>query len=240
MNCDTIYCILSYLPFDEVLKCGLVNHQFAISSQNELIWKRLSRKDYENLINNNHRISYKSYYKLDKFLCLYQRDVLKIEHELSLFCANITNLPDEIYLLTELRFLHLSGNELSLLPTVISSLTNLQELDLAYNNFEIVPREVLALTNLRVLSLNGNKLTNISEELCMLKNLNQLYLQRNKLLKLPDGISELTNLVRMDIEYNKFDSLPLGMTALTKLERIYADSTQLNLFDSGLMPKVIH
>lgn len=83
--------------------------------------------------------------------------------------------------LTGLRYLDLTGNNLTRLPACVATFKELVWLGLNFNRLEQLPEEIGALTQLRCLYLRGNALT-----------------------KLPDRIGELKSLVELDLSGNAF------------------------------------
>jgi adenylate cyclase len=96
-------------------------------------------------------------------------------------------LPDETFhpisLMTELRILNLSFNELYEIPSrVLAKSALLEELYLSGNMLTTLPEDDMArLSNLRALHLNGNKLQTLPAELGQLKRLQYLDVGNNQL-----------------------------------------------------------
>src|SRR6266516_2542947 len=67
----------------------------------------------------------------------------------------LTQLPPELWQLTNLQELVLVENQLSQLPSEIGQLTNLQEFSLYQNQLSQLPSELWQLTNLQKLYLNS-------------------------------------------------------------------------------------
>jgi hypothetical protein len=104
----------------------------------------------------------KNYYIYDKnsgyiigenFTCYIRNKHIR---ELSLSLR--TEIPPEIYFLTELESLNLSFNYLSSLPNSINTLSKLKNIDLSWNEFNKVPTTLLELENLELIDLRNNKL----------------------------------------------------------------------------------
>ena len=81
--------------------------------------------------------------------------------ELNLYNNNLTHLPVEIGLLTQLTNLYLSYNNLTQLPVEIGLLTQLTKLYLVRNQLTHLPVEIGQLTQLTELYLTGNPIENL-------------------------------------------------------------------------------
>jgi len=75
---------------------------------------------------------------------------------LTIKSSGLTELPEEISMLTHLEELNLSGNELRSLPHSFSSLLRLRRLNLDSNSFEEFPDLVKKMKTLSHLSIDGN------------------------------------------------------------------------------------
>jgi Leucine-rich repeat (LRR) protein len=165
MEADIIFCIFGHLTFFDIIRYALVNKQINNISKNELLWKRMSERDYPGIIDSEYVKNYRGYYKLFKFL----RSTHKFNYAttktkfLTISGIDIKSLPREICLLTNLQELYLHNNNLSVLPTELSRLTNLVRLDLDYNELESIPNELSSLTNLHTLFVSGSQVRLIPE-----------------------------------------------------------------------------
>ena len=92
-------------------------------------------------------------------------------------------VPAEIWQLTSLELLHLSGNQLTRVPAEVGQLTSLTMLGLGDNQLTTVPAEIGQLTSLTTLHLEGNQLTSVPAEIGQLTSLTVLYLGWNKLTR---------------------------------------------------------
>ncbi|KAJ3072976.1 hypothetical protein HDU98_002458 [Podochytrium sp. JEL0797] len=93
-------------------------------------------------------------------------------------------LPDELFLLSQLSTLQLNSNALvSQIPTSIGNATNLRIVDLSFNQLNgVIPNEVGNLVGLEQLRLSSNSLTGpIPSSLGTLTQLSDLNLQNNHL-----------------------------------------------------------
>jgi hypothetical protein len=125
---------------------------------------------------------------------------------LSLYDCKLTEIPEGIEELINLKNLYLGNNQLTNLPEWIKELINLQKLDLSFNKLTSLPEGIRVLINLEVLDLSDNKLTSLPEGISELKNLQSLYLGYNGLTSLPEWIKELKKLRSEYYQGNQFTS----------------------------------
>ena len=155
---------------------------------------------------------------------------------LDLTCCGLSELPDELWDLPDLRMLYLGNN---------SSLSDLEEMGVRAsenNHILILPRNIERLKNLQVLSLAGNYLTDTGEPPLSMKKLIHLDAFDIGLLQLPDllliptlrGLGfncqekflpeefiSLTSLRELYLTRSKIIALPENIDALTQLEALY-------------------
>lgn len=113
---------------------------------------------------------------------------------LNLSKLSLTELPPELFELTELRVLWLSDNQLTHLPPEIGALTNMVRLRLNKNQLAALPPEFGALTELRELWLHDNQLAALPDTFWQLIQLRTLVLSGNCLTELPATIAQLREL----------------------------------------------
>ena len=135
---------------------------------------------------------------------------------LSLMKCNLTKIPKEVWLLTNLEWLDLYLNNLQELPKDIGRLENLEWLDLSNNNLQTVPKEIGQLQNLEWLDLSNNNLQTVPKEIGQLQNLERLYLSNNNLQTVPKEIGQLQNLERLKITANPIPDLVLNCGGLNR------------------------
>jgi hypothetical protein len=116
---------------------------------------------------------------------------------------NISDLPKEIGLLSNLQKLDLSHNKIVNLPKEIGLLSNLQILDLNHNKIVNLPKEIGDLSDLKELNLGSNNIVNLPKEIGNLFNLQRLLLPHNNIKNLPKEIINLRNIEHADLSYNK-------------------------------------
>ncbi|MBN1120559.1 MAG: leucine-rich repeat domain-containing protein [Anaerolineae bacterium] len=151
----------------------------------------------------------------------------------------ISEVPDEVFELTGLRYLYLDRNQLAELPPEIGQLTALRRLYLNENQLTELPSEIGLLSNLEVLDLSGNQLAELPAEIGQLASLETLAASQNRLTALPEEVSQLSNLSYLDLWDNQLTVLPSEIGQLSNLTRLdirdnritelSADIGQLNL-----------
>ena len=137
------------------------------------------------------------------------------------------SLPRELYLLSELTALNLTGNDHleGTLSSDIRLLSNLEVFDVFNCSFSgSIPTELALLSSLMQLDLSRNRMTGtLPTELCRLPNLRHLGLG-NIILSgpLPTDLGNLSStLIWLDLSYNHFTgALPSELGQLTLLEHL--------------------
>src|SRR6266487_1297859 len=140
----------------------------------------------------------------------------------------LTQLPPELWQLTNLQELYLENNQLSQLPPEIGQLTNLQTLVIHHNQLSQLPLELGQLTNLQRLDLDNNQLSQLPAEIGQLSNLQKLYLDNNQLSQLPAEVGQLTTLHKLSFTNNQLSLLPPELWQLTNLQKLWLDNNLLD------------
>jgi Leucine-rich repeat (LRR) protein len=104
--------------------------------------------------------------------------------------------PEKVYKLS------LAGTKLKEIPEAVFLMTNLQMLDLSKNKLSKVPPEIGRLKKLQFLSFYQNKIRVLPSEMNNLVNLSTLYLGRNRLTEVPAWFGGLGKLRKLDLSYN--------------------------------------
>lgn len=161
---------------------------------------------------------------------------------LNLNSKGLTEVPDEVWQLKNVKTLVLNGNQLTTVSPGIANLGNsLTRLYLTGNKLLSLPPEIKELSNLVELYLNHNQLTSLPNEIWHLKSLQildlsqnplgqlppqienladsltQLCLTETKLLALPTEIGKLHNLTKLQLNNNKLTEIPNEFWQLTNL-----------------------
>jgi hypothetical protein len=132
----------------------------------------------------------------------------------------LTEFPDAVLQLTNLKILNLSWNQITAIPEAIGQLLNLTQLNLHSNQITSIPEELGQLSNLTQLDLRSNQITSIPENLGQLSNLTQLYLGNNQITSIPEDLGQLSNLTELSLIYNQITAIPEAIRGMEKLEKL--------------------
>lgn len=143
---------------------------------------------------------------------------------LSLSSNRLTSLPESIGQLTQLRTLRLNSCPLTSLPESIGQLTNLAELSLGRvlgerGDATAVLDPIGALSGLQWLDLRGNGLTELPSSMAQLRNLRSLNIESNDLRHLPRWMTQL-NLTYLCASTNPFDGFPAVLFEMDRLQNL--------------------
>ena len=117
----------------------------------------------------------------------------------------LTEIPSEIFELTHLQKLNLSGNKINYLPSEISKLEKLTHLDISFNELQNLPEEIGKLTKLLELKLSQNQIASLPNNIGSLNSLQILFLDSNRLNDIPEEIINSTNnYLTINLEKNLF------------------------------------
>jgi signal recognition particle receptor subunit beta len=158
--------------------------------------------------------------------------------ELNFWGWKLTELPESIGELTQLRSLNLCYNKLATLPDSISNLTQLQSLYLLSNTLSVLPEGIGKLTHLTSLRLDDNQLTELPESLGNLTQLRYLKLDSNQLTALPESLNKLKELEELVLADNPL-RLPDWIGELSKLKVLALGWTNTPGIHLGSIPQSI-
>jgi hypothetical protein len=155
-------------------------------------------------------------------------------------CA-LTEIPEEVFELTQLRTLILGKNyqssedssrrnRITFLPLELSLLKNLEGIGLGFNDLTDFPIVLTNLPRLQTLMLNGNPLTILSPEISQVRHLRILGLGNTGLIELPEAIGELRRLKVLGLANNQLSSLPHSIKKLQFLEQLGLAGNRLKAF----------
>jgi hypothetical protein len=125
--------------------------------------------------------------------------------KLNFSSVDIAQIPNELLGLTNLTYLDLGGNQLTMLSDAVGNLENLKHLDLSSNQLIHLPTQLGMLINLTFLDLSDNQLEELPYSIDNLSSLTYLDLSDNQ-LDLTDDIIEIVrkmrNLTYLDVSGN--------------------------------------
>eukprot|EP01080_Neovahlkampfia_damariscottae_P005563 gene5563-9381_t len=120
-------------------------------------------------------------------LNLHQNKISKLPNEIcqlplqefTVFRNQLTEIPDNIYELDQLKCLYLQQNQIKTLPDGMQKMINLEEIDLFENQLKNIPNWIGNLTHLKKLSLESNDLKILPGEIKLLRELVDLNVENN-------------------------------------------------------------
>jgi Leucine-rich repeat (LRR) protein len=139
----------------------------------------------------------------------------------------LSEFPDAVLQLTNLKILNLSWNQITSIPEVIGQLSNLTQLDLHNNQITSIPEAIGQLSNLTLLSLRDNQITSIPEAIGQLSNLTWLDLDGNQITSIPEALGQLSNLTELSLFLNQITSIPEAIGQLSNLTRLDLSDNQI-------------
>lgn len=116
----------------------------------------------------------------------------EIEH-LDLRYKGFIEFPKIVVLLSKLKKINLSHNQLTTLPVEVGKLQKLRELDLGDNQLKTLPDEIGQLRSLVYMGLSRNQFQTLPPEIGLLQNLEELHLFKNPLQSLLEEFCNLKN-----------------------------------------------
>ncbi|MEZ8512389.1 leucine-rich repeat-containing protein kinase family protein [Vibrio splendidus] len=152
----------------------------------------------------------------------------------------LTEFPLEILELADsLEILDLSGNQLSDLPEELSQLTNLRIIFASNNLFTHLPDVLGSLPKLEMVGFKTNQIKTVSEQ-SLPAQLRWLILTDNAIEVLPRSLGERPRLQKLALAGNKICVLPDSMENLSNLELVRLSANQLTEFPEFLikLPKL--
>jgi len=112
--------------------------------------------------------------------------------------------------------LDLQGKNISELPNDIGLLKQLKWLSLQNNNLTTLPDSFGELISLQTLRLRGNKVSQLPATMSMLINLQNLDLSKNSLTAIPSSIC-MSQLLELNLQYNSIDNVRFPLFDHTSL-----------------------
>ena len=154
--------------------------------------------------------------------------------------ANLTELPEEVFDLADsLEILDLSNNKLTNLPDALATLVNMRILFLSNNDFEQIPAVLARCPKLEMISFKSNALTSVAEDVFPIDT-RWLILTDNQIEKLPESMGQLHRLQKLALAGNRLQELPASMFACKNLELARLSANKLRSMPDWLfqLPKL--
>lgn len=164
---------------------------------------------------------------------------LKGSKKLKLACG-LKEFPEEIIALADtLEILDLSDNQLTELPDSIAQLKNLRIIFFANNNFTVFPSILRSCTALSMIGFKSNRIETVPENAFPPK-LQWLILTGNKIKELPKSIGDCVLLQKCALAGNQIEELPAEMARCINLELLRISANQLKSMPKWLfdLPKL--
>ncbi len=158
---------------------------------------------------------------------------------LKLACG-LTEFPEEILTLSEtLEYLDLSDNQLTELPDSIAQLEQLKIIFFARNSFTVFPEILMTFPVLSMIGFKSNYIHTVPEN-AFPPRLRWLVLTDNKIKKLPKSIGDCSLLQKCALAGNLLEELPVEMANCSNLELLRISSNQLKSIPTWLfeLPKL--
>ena len=121
----------------------------------------------------------------------------------------LTQLPNDIGQLTNLKQLYLEWNNLSIIPESFTQLISLENLAISNNWLTYLPSDFGDLSSLEFVDLGYNQLTEIPESIGELQNIEYLWLFNNQLSSVPESICDLP-LTWSGMDVNNYPYFAIG------------------------------
>jgi len=144
--------------------------------------------------------------------------------QLSFIFTEITKIPDAIFNIKSLEFLHISNIRTNELQSDIGNLKNLKKLTVIQTEIKTVPESISKLTSLEVLELEINSITHLPTSIGNMKSLKAINLMSNQLSEIPESLGSLPNLKVFDLSFMpsliNFPQSVIDLQSKNKLELI--------------------
>ena len=120
---------------------------------------------------------------LTRYLRQFHQACIDNKLELNGFIVNM--MPKEVFELTSLTALHMSGNSLKVVGSEIEALQHLTFVDLSYNRIKMLPATLGKLRRLEELDVQNNALQHLPAVMCTMDKLRIVHIVGNKSLSVP-------------------------------------------------------
>lgn len=143
---------------------------------------------------------------------------------------NLTKIPEEIFMLKNLKKLILRNNKIKVIPQEIEKLKRLNTLDLSGNDISNFYAKICSLKNLKILNLNNNKIKTFPIQIKNLNKLTCLHISHNKISEISEEIYNLQNLRELNISHNEITKIDNRLIKLKNLRKFWIGGLPLSVF----------
>ncbi|MGE5355097.1 MAG: COR domain-containing protein [Deltaproteobacteria bacterium] len=163
---------------------------------------------------------------------------------------NLYNIPQHVFSNSEIKYLDLSNNNITILPPEISKLNNLEFLYLNNNQLKNLPLELFGLKSLKVLEIRNNNIKELPDLFSSFENIETFNCQSNPIQAVPNSLFQmfklknliisnlnlysispkiglLNNLIYLDLKGNKLQKVPSSIGNLNKLKYLELNDNKL-------------
>jgi Leucine-rich repeat (LRR) protein len=154
---------------------------------------------------------------------------------LNLSDGYLTQIPESIGQLKQLRIINVAKTGIKTLPTAICELSNLEELRINGNRIETLPESIGLLKQLRVIDVARTSITSLPDSICELSNLEELRINGNRIAALPESIGLLKQLRIINMRSNCISRLPDSIGELSNLKELICTANRLTTLPSSLL-----
>jgi Leucine-rich repeat (LRR) protein len=145
---------------------------------------------------------------------------------LSVTGCQLSEVPASLAGMTELTGLFLDSNQLTDLPDWLAGLSELRTFVVSHNQLTGLPTWIGGLAELTCLGVSGANLGTLPDFIRDLTALRELRLGMNGLSQLPDWLPELAGLITLKLSGNRLSRLPKGISKLRGLTELDLSSNQ--------------
>ncbi|KAL5270170.1 hypothetical protein ACHWQZ_G001040 [Mnemiopsis leidyi] len=143
-------------------------------------------------------------------------------------------------ILSSVRSLDLSKNELKEISAVFSKLKRLERLDISENQIAFLSSEMKCLKFLKTLIIKKNNIKSVALDFGMSQSIEKLNLAGNRLPEIPIQFTMLTRLVHLNLGSNQIVAIPKIISNLMSLEYLYLGGNKLVCLpqEMGFLPRL--
>ncbi len=127
---------------------------------------------------------------------------------LDLARCKLVGIPPSISLLTGLKTLFITGNELRTLPGAIADMPSLNSIYASNNKITTLPKRLFASRSIEHISLYSNDLKTMPRCISKMQGLESLDLRENRLMRIPKGACGMPNLRDLKLDRNPIKEMP--------------------------------